>query len=46
MTIDEQRCTTQDYRQNHGIHPHFVNNPPAIGFIASEIEVHVVAGDP
>jgi hypothetical protein len=43
--IDEQR-TTPDYHRNHGVHPHFVNNPPAIGFITTEIQVHVVAGDP
>jgi hypothetical protein len=41
-----QRTTPDHYRQNHGVHPHFVNNPPAIGFITSEIQVHDVAGDP
>jgi hypothetical protein len=30
MTIDEERTTTQDYRLNHGIHLHFVNNPPSM----------------
>jgi hypothetical protein len=43
--IDEQ-CTTPNYRQKHGVHPHFVNNLPAISFITSKIKVHVVARDP